>query len=80
MESRTQNLYTKTMESSITLCAMADNGTLAVVTEDPRQRGPASGLLVLNGAAAELEPHHRRPAPRCGWPFRRMGGGWQWRR
>ncbi|MFR6093772.1 MAG: hypothetical protein ACLUIR_10990 [Faecalibacterium prausnitzii] len=35
VESRTQNLYTKTMENSITLCAMADNGTLAVVTEDP---------------------------------------------
>ena len=29
VESRTQNLYTKTMENSITLCAMADNGTLA---------------------------------------------------
>lgn len=35
VESRTQNLYTKTMENSIYLCAMADNGTLAVVTEDP---------------------------------------------
>ena len=35
VESRTQNLYTKTMESSITLCAMADNGTLAAATEDP---------------------------------------------
>ena len=29
VESRTQNLYTKTMENSITLCAMADNGSAA---------------------------------------------------
>ena len=34
MESRTQNLYTKQLENSIFLCAMSDNGTLAVVTED----------------------------------------------
>lgn len=34
VESRTQNLYTKQMEDSIFLCAMADNGNLAVVTED----------------------------------------------
>ena len=34
VESRTQNLYTKQMENSIFLCAMADNGNLAVVTED----------------------------------------------
>ena len=33
-ESRTQNLYTKQLENSIFLCAMADNGNLAVVTED----------------------------------------------
>ena len=33
VESRTQNLYTKTLENSIFLCAMADNGTLAVVTD-----------------------------------------------
>ena len=32
--SRTQNLYTKQLENSIFLCAMADNGNLAVVTED----------------------------------------------
>ena len=35
VESRTQNLYTKQLENSIFLCAMSDNGTLAVVTEDP---------------------------------------------
>ena len=34
VESRTQNLYTKQMENSIFLCAVADNGNLAVVTED----------------------------------------------
>lgn len=34
VESRTQNLYTKQLEDSIFLCAMADNGNLAVVTED----------------------------------------------
>ena len=33
VESRTQNLYTKQLENSIFLCAMADNGNLAVVTE-----------------------------------------------
>ena len=34
VESRTQNLYTKQLENSIFLCVMADNGNLAVVTED----------------------------------------------
>lgn len=34
VESRTQNLYTKTMEDNIFLCAISDNGTLAVVTDD----------------------------------------------
>ena len=34
VESRTQNLYAKQLENSIFLCAMADNGNLAVVTED----------------------------------------------
>ena len=34
VERRTQNLYTKQLENSIFLCAMADNGNLAVVTED----------------------------------------------
>lgn len=34
VESRTQNLYVKQLENSIFLCAMADNGNLAVVTED----------------------------------------------
>ncbi|OLA23490.1 MAG: hypothetical protein BHW25_07560 [Faecalibacterium sp. CAG:82-related_59_9] len=36
VESRTQNLYTKKLENKIFLCAMSDNGTLAVVTESGR--------------------------------------------
>lgn len=36
VESRTQNLYALTTENQIYLCVMADNGALAVVTEDPR--------------------------------------------
>ena len=51
VESRTQNLYTKTMESSITLCAMADNGTLAAVTEDP---GSAARLRVYSSSMEQL--------------------------
>ena len=35
VESRTQNLYTKTMDNPIYLCAVADAGQVAVVTEDP---------------------------------------------
>ena len=34
VESRTQTLYTKKLENNIFLCAMSDNGTLAVVTDD----------------------------------------------
>ena len=34
VESRTQNLYTKTMDSTIYLCAVADAGQVAVVTDD----------------------------------------------
>ena len=41
----------KTMESSITLCAMADNGTLAVVTEDP---GSAAQLRVYSSSMEQL--------------------------
>ena len=33
VESRTQNLYSKTLENSIYLCAMSDIGTLAVATD-----------------------------------------------
>ena len=45
VESRTQNLYTKTLENSIFLCAMSQNGTLAVVTEDA---GSMAQLLVYS--------------------------------
>lgn len=45
VESRTQNLYTKQLENSIFLCAMADNGNLAVVTEDV---SAMAELLVYN--------------------------------
>ena len=45
VESRTQNLYTKTLENSIFLCAMSDNGTLAVVTDD---MGSMARLLVYS--------------------------------
>ena len=34
VESRTQNLYTKTMDSTIALCAVADAGQVAVATDD----------------------------------------------
>ena len=51
VESRTQNLYTKRMESSVTLCAMADNGTLAVVSEDP---GSAARLRVYSSSMEQL--------------------------
>ena len=44
VESRTQNLYTNT------LCAMADNGTLAVVTEDP---GSAARLRIYSSSMEE---------------------------
>lgn len=35
VESRTQNLYTKTLDNTIYLCAVADAGQVAVVTDDP---------------------------------------------
>lgn len=63
MESRTQNLYTKQLENSIFLCAMSDNGTLAVVTEDQDQHGEAAGIQPLHGAAAQLEHDLQRRHP-----------------
>mgnify|MGYP000747805532 CR=1 FL=1 len=51
VESRTQNLYTKQMESSIFLCAVADNGNLAVVTEDI---SAMAKLLVYNANMEEV--------------------------
>ena len=51
VESRTQNLYTKTFENSIYLCTIADSGTLAVVTEDA---GSAARLLVYSSTMEQL--------------------------
>ena len=50
VESRTQNLYTKKLENKIFLCAMSDNGTLAVVTDDVSSMAE---LLVYSPAMEE---------------------------
>ena len=47
VESRTQNLYTKTMESTIYLCAVADAGQVAVVTDSTDS---AARLTVYNSS------------------------------
>ena len=47
VESRTQNLYTKTMDSTIALCAVADAGQVAVVTDGTDS---AAKLTVYNSA------------------------------
>ena len=47
VESRTQNLYTKTMDSTIYLCAVANAGQVAVVTDDPDS---VARLTVYNSA------------------------------
>jgi TolB protein len=49
VESRTQNLYTKTMDSNIFLCAVSDGGLVAVATEDIRH------VAVLTIYSAEME-------------------------
>ncbi len=51
VESRTQNLYTKTTENSIYLCAVSDAGHVAVVTGDVNS---AARLTVYSPAMAEL--------------------------
>lgn len=51
VESRTQNLYTKTMENSIYLCAMANDGKLAVVTDAVR----SAATLTLYSATMEQQ-------------------------
>ena len=45
VESRTQNLYTKTMDNTIYLCAVADAGQVAVVTDNADS---AAALTVYN--------------------------------
>ena len=51
VESRTQNLYTKQLENSIFLCAMADNGNLAVVTDDV---SAMAKLLIYNSSMEQV--------------------------
>lgn len=51
VESRTQNLYTKTMEHNIYLCAVADGGQVAVVTDDVRHMAQ----LTVYSAAMEQQ-------------------------
>jgi len=57
VESRTQNLYTKTMDSTIALCAVANAGQVAVVTDSTDSE--ADGVQLRHGAGAELEPDQR---------------------
>jgi TolB protein len=49
VESRTQNLYVKTMENNIYTCAMSEDGVLAVATEDVRH------VALLTVYSAEME-------------------------
>ena len=51
VESRTQNLYTKTMDSTIYLCAVADAGQVAVVTDNADS---AAALTVYNSSMQQL--------------------------
>lgn len=51
VESRTRTLYTSAFEEPILLCAMSNNGTLAVVTESSRY---AAELTVYDPAFREL--------------------------
>ena len=51
VESRTQNLYTKTMDSSIYLCAVANAGQVAVVTDDPES---VAKLTIYNAAMEQV--------------------------
>lgn len=50
VESRTQNLYTRTMENAIYLCAVANAGQVAVATDDPNS---AAKLTVYNAAMVQ---------------------------
>ena len=51
VESRTQNLYTKTMDNAIYLCAVADAGQVAVVTDDANS---VAKLTVYNAAMEQM--------------------------
>ena len=50
VESRTRNLYTKTTDDPIYLCAVADAGQVAVVTQDPNS---VARLTVYSAAMAQ---------------------------
>lgn len=52
VESRTQNLYTKTMDSTIYLCAVADAGQVAVVTDNADS---AAALTVYNSSMQQQQ-------------------------
>ena len=51
VESRTQNLYTKTMDSNLYLCAVANAGQVAVVTDDPES---VAKLTIYNAAMEQV--------------------------
>ena len=51
VESRTQNLYTKTMDSTISLCAVADAGQVAVVTDSTDSLGGTRLNSIQSGYA-----------------------------
>lgn len=55
VESRTQNLYTKTMDNAISLCAVANAGQVAVVTDDPDS---IARLTVYNSAMEQTLSWH----------------------
>ena len=79
VESRTQNLYSKTLENSIYLCAMSDTGTLAVATDS----ADSTARLTVYTSTMSEQLHWDRPvrrAPRCGWPLPPTAAVWRWRR
>ena len=51
VESRTQNLYTKTMDSNLYLCTVANAGQVAVVTDDPES---VAKLTIYNAAMEQV--------------------------
>lgn len=68
VESRTQNLYTKTLDSSIYLCAVADAGQVAVATDDTDS---VAKLTVYSSAMEQVLSWNLTSAEgtRCAWPF-----------
>ncbi len=62
VESRTQNLYTKQLENSISLCAMPTTARWPW-SRRTSQHGKAAGIQPLHGAAAQLEHDLQRRHP-----------------